>query len=126
MTRHRQQIYDTIMESPRHMTAEEVYDAVRPRMPGIARATVYRNLGLMERDGQVRRVHMANAPDRYDRMLAPHEHILCPRCGALEDFTLPELAEQVEARIGRPVLALNVCAQALCSACARQEEKDRS
>ncbi|MGN0776233.1 MAG: Fur family transcriptional regulator [Candidatus Ventricola sp.] len=122
MTRQRQQIYETIMESPRHMTAEEVYDAVRVRMPGIARATVYRNLGLMERDGEVRRVHMADAPDRYDRMLVPHEHILCPRCGALEDFTLPGLAEQIAERIGRPVQALNVCVQALCSTCAHQEE----
>lgn len=126
MTRQRQQIYQTIMESPQHMTAAEIYDAVRARMPGIARATVYRNLGLMERDAQVRRVCMANAPDRYDRRLSPHEHILCPRCGALEDIALPGLQERIADGIGRPVLSLSLCVQALCSACAQGEENGQS
>lgn len=123
MTRQRRLIYQTILESPQHMTAAEIYDAVRIYMPGIARATVYRNLGLMERDAQVRRVRMVGAPDRYDRTLAPHGHILCPRCGALEDAAIPELERQIADSIGRPVLLVTLCVQALCSACANREEK---
>lgn len=120
MTRQRKLIYDTIMESPRHMTAQEIYDAVRLRMPGMARATVYRNLGLMERDGEVRRIPRPSEPDRYDRTLTPHEHVCCPRCGALEDLELPWLLQQVEQAVGRPVSGIELSVQALCSRCAAQ------
>lgn len=119
MTRQRREIFETILREPRHMTAEEIYDAVRLRMPGIARATVYRNLGLMERDGQVRRVKIADGPDRFDRTLAPHEHIFCPRCGALEDIPLPWLNERLEKELGRPVEGIEMNVRALCSRCAR-------
>lgn len=78
MTRQREAVMQTVLSSPRHMTADEVFEAAQARLPGISRATVYRNLGLMERDGQVRRVRMACASDRFDRVLAPHDHIRCP------------------------------------------------
>lgn len=122
MTRQREEILGTIMGQSRHMTAEEIYDAVRLRMPGIARATVYRNLGLMERDGQVRRVRIAGAPDRFDRTLTPHEHIICPRCGALEDMPAPWLRGRLEQELGRPVEEIELNVRALCSCCARQTQ----
>lgn len=123
MTRQREQIYAVIAATPRHMTAEEIFDAARMELPGIARATVYRNLGLMERDGQVRRVRIADAPDRYDRTLAPHGHIRCPRCGALEDMALPGLEAQIERSIGRPVQGWSLQVQALCRMCMQKEQE---
>ena len=123
MTRQREQIYAVIVATPRHMTAEEIFDAARMELPGIARATVYRNLGLMERDGQVRRVRIADAPDRYDRTLAPHGHIRCPRCGTLEDMALPELEVQIERSIGRPVQGWSLQVQALCRTCMQKEQE---
>lgn len=122
MTRQRQIIYDAVTQTPCHMTAEEIYDLVRARMPGIARATVYRNLGLMERDGQVGRVRIAGAPDRYDRTVSPHEHIRCPRCGALEDVALPWLSERLTRELGRPVQRVFLQAEALCADCAGKEQ----
>ena len=106
-----------------HMTADEVFEAARARLPGISRATVYRNLGLMERDGQVCRVRMAGAPDRFDRVLAPHEHIRCPRCGELQDVTLGDLRALLEERLGRQVGAYELNVSALCDACMRAGER---
>ena len=96
MTRQRAQIFQVIMESPRHMTADEIFETARVQMPGLARATVYRNLGLMVRDGQVRRVRIAGEPDRFDRVVEAHEHIHCPRCGSLEDLRVPWIRERLE------------------------------
>ena len=124
MTRQREAVMQAVFCSPRHMTADEVFEAARRRLPGISRATVYRNLGLMERDGQVRRVRMANAPDRFDRVLAPHEHIRCSRCGELQDAALGDLRALLEERLGRPVGAYELSVSALCDVCMRREETE--
>lgn len=127
MTKQREAVYRVVRENPRHMTADEIFESARVRLPGISRATVYRNLGLMERDGQVRRVRTVGAPDRFDRTLAPHEHIRCSRCGELQDVMLGDLQALFEQRLGRKVLSFELNVSALCDACSRREEgKDRN
>ena len=78
----------------------------------------------MERDGQVRRVRMACASDRFDRVLAPHDHIRCPRCGELQDVTLSDLRALLEERLGRQVGAYELNVSALCDACMRAGERE--
>ena len=51
MTRQRALILDIMREkSPQHLTADELFNEARLRMPHIARGTVYRNLKMMELD----------------------------------------------------------------------------
>lgn len=90
MTRQRQLIYNIIMAAPEHRTAEEIYDLARERMPSLARGTVYRNLGVLVRDGRIRKLEMADAPARYDREQRPHPHLVCERCGQVVDLVMPE------------------------------------
>ena len=124
MTRQREAVMQAVLESPRHMTADEIFEAARARLPGISRATVYRNLGLMERDGQVRRVRTADAPDRFDKTLSPHEHIRCPRCGEFQDVRLGDLRALLEVRLGRPVGSYELNVSALCDACMSAGERE--
>ena len=49
-------------------------------MPHIARGTVYRNLKLMELDGEIGHLEMPDGPDRYDANPTPHGHLLCDSC----------------------------------------------
>ena len=51
MTRQRRLILELMQQSPRHLTADEIFAQARTRMPNIARGTVYRNLKLMEQAG---------------------------------------------------------------------------
>ncbi len=90
MSRQRQLIYDIVMTGPAHRTAEEIYDLAREAMPSLARGTVYRNLGLLEREGKIRRLEMHGAPARYDRSPRTHPHLICQRCGRVEDLVMPE------------------------------------
>ncbi len=71
-----------------HPTADEVYDAVAVKHPGIGYATVYRVLKALAEEGLIRRVAVANAPDRFDLTVAPHAHCRCDRCGRVNDFEL--------------------------------------
>ncbi len=82
-------ILDTVRAMFDHPTADEVYAAVSEKYPAIGRATVYRVLKSLSEEGLIRRVAVANAPDRFDFTLAPHAHCLCVSCGRVDDFELP-------------------------------------
>ena len=73
MTRQRALILDIMREkSPQHLTADELFNEARLRMPHIARGTVYRNLKMMELDGEIGHLEMPGGPDRYDYNPSPH------------------------------------------------------
>ena len=86
MTRQRQLILDIINSSYAHLTAEGVYTEARQKMPKISLGTVYRNLGLLAQNGEIRRIVLENQPDRYDRRFPGHDHFVCPDCGAVRDI----------------------------------------
>ena len=51
----RERIYQAVLESRAHPTAEMVYQQLKPEMPRLSLGTVYRNLQQMAREGQVDR-----------------------------------------------------------------------
>ena len=72
MTRQRALILDIMREkSPQHLTADELFNEARLRMPHIARGTVYRNLKMLELDGEIGHLEMPGGPDRYDYNPSP-------------------------------------------------------
>ena len=97
MTRQKQLIYHIVTSSPEHMTAEEIYDRARRHMPTLARGTVYRNLGLLTGEGRIGKLELPDSPARYDRVSLPHPHLICQRCGGVEDLPLP--AEDIAALV---------------------------
>ena len=68
-----------------HPTADEVYEKARAQDPHISRGTVYRNLSLLTKRGEVRRLTMPDNPDHYDCRTDNHYHVLCRACGKVFD-----------------------------------------
>ncbi len=81
-------ILDTVRSMCCHPTADEVYAVVAEKHPGIGYATVYRVLKSLSEEGLIRRVAVANAPDRFDLTTEPHAHCRCNSCGRVYDFEL--------------------------------------
>lgn len=50
MTKYAQKICQIISSSRQHMTAEQIFDALRQAYPTVALATVYNNLNKLWRD----------------------------------------------------------------------------
>ncbi len=117
MTKHRKLILQIIMSSMEHMTAEEIYMEAKQIQPSIAVGTVYRNLGLMTEAGQIRRISMRNAPDRYDKSLTPHEHIICQKCGVLSDISISGLKDYLEDQAGIDILGYDLNLWHVCRKC---------
>jgi Fur family ferric uptake transcriptional regulator/Fur family peroxide stress response transcriptional regulator len=85
VTSQRLVIHRALRELDRHATADQVLTAVRGRLPGISLPTVYATLELFEQLGVVRRVSGAPGPALYDPRPEPHHHLVCTRCGRVED-----------------------------------------
>ena len=125
MTRQRQLIFDIIQRSDRHLTAEQIYLEAKRQLPSIAMGTVYRNLGLMAEAGEIRRVVIANEPDRFDRTLTPHHHMICLRCGHVADVELAGIRQQIEMRAGVPVESYDLSIRYICPQCREIERTYR-
>ncbi len=69
-----------------HLTAEEVLERARRRLPEISLATVYNTLNELVGMGEVLSVTAAGGPARYDPNVEEHHHhLVCDRCGQLYD-----------------------------------------
>ena len=117
MTRQRKIIYDIVCEAENHPTAEQIYQEAKRRMPSIAMGTVYRNLGLMVDAGEIRRVVIANEPDRFDRTLEPHHHMICVQCGRVKDVALDDMHAYIEKHAGVNVESYDLSIRYICPAC---------
>jgi Fur family peroxide stress response transcriptional regulator len=86
LTTQRRIILQELSERKDHPTAEQVYDSVRDRLPGLSKATVYRVLDTLVQAGAARKVFHPGAIVRYDPMIDRHHHLTCKECGKLVDI----------------------------------------
>jgi Fe2+ or Zn2+ uptake regulation protein len=94
----------------RRTLVEVLYTAGRPlsmpsileHSPTMAQSSVYRNLGVLEHAGVVRRI--VTPDDHASFELAEdlsdhHHHLICSSCGVIEDFVVPEQLEDELSRV---------------------------
>ncbi len=78
-------LHRALRELDRHVTADELLDAVADRLPNVSLPTVYATLDLLEQLGIVRRVQRAGTT-LFDPRTDLHHHLNCTTCGAIEDL----------------------------------------
>lgn len=93
MTRQRRVLLEELRSLRNHPTADELHQRLRVQLPTISLGTVYRNLDMLCRGGQVRRLETGQGPARYDGELRPHYHLRCEGCGRLEDVDVALVRE---------------------------------
>jgi Fe2+ or Zn2+ uptake regulation protein len=69
-----------------HLTAEQVHELVDPALPGVTQQTVYSTLALLSDLGVARRVSAPGPSTRFEARTDDHHHMVCERCGAIEDL----------------------------------------
>ena len=85
-THQRQVVYEAVVASHGHRSPEQIYSAVRKRVPHISLATVYNNLRLFVEHGLLREVTPHSSTLRVDGNLKPHHHLVCSRCKSVQDI----------------------------------------
>src|ERR671920_319382 len=78
-------VHRALRELDRHVTADELLDAVTDRLPSVSLPTIYATLELLEELDMVRRVQRAGTT-LFDPRTDPHHHLVCTVCGSVEDL----------------------------------------
>lgn len=74
-----------------HPSADEVYEEIRIKNPSISRATVYRNLDLLSKQGKILHVEMPRGAACFDFNTSKHYHVRCDICKKVFDIDIPDI-----------------------------------
>lgn len=88
-TTQREIVYQAILSRHGHATADMIYQDVYCNYPSISKATVYRNIRMLERQNKIMRIDVPNGADYFEPVTYEHYHIRCTECGRIFDASLP-------------------------------------
>lgn len=121
VTRQRLVVAEALGSLGRQVTAQELYERLRERVPDIGRATVFRTLEALVASGVARRLERGGHVYGYVACRPEHHHHLaCDGCGRVEEieeaFVAP-IAERVARELGFRIDDGRVDFYGLCAAC---------
>lgn len=90
LTRQRKLLLDLIDTSGKHLDADTLYQMAKEKDQKLNRVTVYRTLKMLKEGGLVDELDLAHFEGEkhyYEtRLKREHAHIICLRCGRVEEF----------------------------------------
>lgn len=93
LTIQRRAVLENLAGRNDHPTADQIYDAVKDRLKGLSRTTVYRILETLVGVGVARKISNPESIARFDADTSRHHHLTCIDCGAVIDIHDHELNE---------------------------------
>lgn len=109
----------------RHLTAEDIYKQLIAENIEVGLATVYRVLTQFESAGLIVRHYFGNDRATYEvDDGAHHDHIVCTRCGRVEEFMDKEIEKrqkQIASRMGFELESHSLSLYGVCSDCRKKE-----
>ena len=122
----RRSIYELLCASRSHPSAEQLYSALKSSMPELSLGTVYRNLGVLQRDGLIVSVGRVGGEERYDADTGFHPHFICSCCGAVSDLAsdmdIENYRAAAEDETGGRVLSCSLSFYGLCKECEKRQK----
>lgn len=120
LTVQRRAVLEVVLQRDDHPTADQVLQVVQDRLPGVARATVYRTLEALVRMGVIAKASLPGHPARYDRLVEAHHHFVCRECETIIDvvdksldrFPMPDTSQ-----LGVEVTDFTLQLRGVCPAC---------
>jgi Fur family ferric uptake transcriptional regulator len=124
LTRQRQILLDLIDQSGQHLDAERLFQLGREKDPKLNRVTVYRTLKLLKAGGLVDELdlmHHEGDQHYYEtRLKQEHAHVICLRCGRIEEFfgdLLQKMREQIHRHFGFEIVLMRTEVGGYCAHC---------
>ncbi len=123
-TAQRDDIAHVFFASNRHISVEELYNAVKQINSRIGYATVYRTMKLLTECGLAVERHFRDAEARYESVAEGHhhDHLICEACGKIiefEDRRIDTLQGEVARRFGFQLTGRKVELYGHCRTCQR-------
>ena len=125
VTMQRRAVFEAILDRRDHPTADQVFQAVHPRLPQLSRMTVYRILGTLVSLGLLSKTCHPGSSVRFDPKLDQHHHLVCLDCGDiidLEDARLNKLPWPDVGRQGFQIEDYHIHFRGQCTRCRKKHQ----
>lgn len=96
-------VLQVVEQEGQHLHPAQILAQAKKRYPALGRATVYRTLELLTQLGIVRPIYIGEEGPTYIRSAGGHHHLVCSRCGLVQDFdtcTAGEMSNELANRYG--------------------------
>lgn len=131
LTRQREILLELIDKSGKHLDADTLFELAKQQDPKLNRVTVYRTLKMLKESGLVDELdlmHYGGDQHYYEtRLKAEHAHVICLRCGKVEEFfgePLQKLRRQVEQHFGFQIVLARTEIGGYCAHCQVLRSRD--
>ncbi|MFC6465572.1 Fur family transcriptional regulator [Marinilactibacillus sp. GCM10026970] len=131
LTPQREIILKVLIEKE-HLSAEEIYLAVRSEHTGIGLATVYRTLELLTDLKLINKIAFQDGIARYDINNNEHNHqhhyLLCLNCGKIDEVEqdmLIDIERKIEKTYQFKIKDHRLTFHGLCGECLKQADNDQ-
>ena len=127
LTPQREAVLRVLADVAQHFSAEQIYAQARQRCRSTSRATVYNTITVLKHLGEVEDLEFSVLGHRYaGRAPGLRAHLVCTRCGRIEDFDDPELQTGLAAAAAASSFHVALCRLDFygeCPACQGQEDR---
>jgi len=122
VTAQRTIILETIAHMEDHISAQQVYEGARERLPGLNLATVYRTVESLQGAGMINMLSAGGEPMRFSLCDPehPHSHLVCRDCGSIFEVETEEIeafARRVEKETSFRIDSEHLTLEGLCQTC---------
>lgn len=116
----RVRIYEYLVNSAGHLTADEIYLSLSPAIPTLSKATVYNTLHHLVDVGLVQELDFMGQEKRYEVTKPAHGHFQCDHCGKIVDFNVDLRSIQIDGLENYQILNQQVFYKGLCPVCQKE------
>jgi Fur family transcriptional regulator, peroxide stress response regulator len=119
-TKQREAILNILKNTGSHPTADSIYNKVRKKIPNISKGTVYRNLQVLQQQGEIRELNLAGTKSRFEVNLGNHYHFRCEICGKVIDLdhkVNTDLDHALARKTGLKIFYHQLEFRGICKAC---------
>ena len=113
-------VFEAVNELHNHATADEIYELIVKKYPGISKGTVYRNLNKLDRQNRIHKLEMPDGADRFDHCCHEHYHIKCGKCGRVFDVDMDaveDLRQRIKTTHGFEFTGYDIIFKGFCPEC---------
>ncbi|NPA82302.1 MAG: transcriptional repressor [Epsilonproteobacteria bacterium] len=106
-----------------HLSIDELYEKIRERFPSLSLATVYKNIHAMMDKNFIKEVKIPNVKSKFELTKNDHAHIICEKCGKVEDVDVNSLSiiKEVEEKSSYKIDHTDLIFSGICPECLTKE-----
>lgn len=120
LTPQRLAVYNYLMGTKSHPSAETIYAGIQEQYPTMSLATVYKAVKTLASVGLIQEINVGEGNFRYDANTISHPHIQCLKCGRVDDIcniSLDALNKEAQKKSEYEILSNQVYFYGYCKDC---------